>query len=180
MWCMWCAATNLIHDGNNVAHVLGDWQHVELIIKQEAVLARGEGQNEALIEARCDMLVGLCAEPGMHVLCTNMQHEQPQVATAHAEQLTMLRAYSCLNDFIVCSSNTTMPPPSTVSIVRHRMFGVSASKSWQTSAAQLVWLSAYKHNTTARRASAKRWKHPLLTCSTHMPYVLPRTLAVSL
>lgn len=45
------------------------------------------------------------------------------------ECTSMVRWYSCVNDVRVDSSNTMMPPPSTVSIVRASKFGVSASKS---------------------------------------------------
>ena len=40
--------------------------------------------------------------------------------------------YSCVSDSIDRSSSTTIPPPSTVSIVRASTFGVTASKSWST------------------------------------------------
>ena len=40
-------------------------------------------------------------------------------------------AYSCFSDVIVRNKTTIIPPPSTVSTVRARRFGVSASKSWQ-------------------------------------------------
>lgn len=46
---------------------------------------------------------------------------------------TMVILYNCRNDVMVFNRSTTNPPPSTVSIVRARRFGVIASKSWRTS-----------------------------------------------
>lgn len=43
--------------------------------------------------------------------------------------MSIVKVYSCLSDAILLSRNTTIPPPSTVSIVRARRFGVNASKS---------------------------------------------------
>lgn len=47
-------------------------------------------------------------------------------------RLTIVIVYSCLREFIVLSSNTTIPPPSTVSIVLAKRLGVTASKSCVT------------------------------------------------
>lgn len=54
-------------------------------------------------------------------------------------RLTIVIVYSCLREFTVRSSMTTIPPPSTVSIVLAKRLGVSASKScvmWKTKALQ--------------------------------------------
>ena len=42
---------------------------------------------------------------------------------------TIVIVYNCLSDAIVFSNITTIPPPSTVSIVLASKLGVSASKS---------------------------------------------------
>lgn len=44
---------------------------------------------------------------------------------------TIDKVYSCLSEVIVLSNKMTMPPPSTVSIVRAKIFGVIASKSYE-------------------------------------------------
>lgn len=54
---------------------------------------------------------------------------EPIIAIALA---TMLSVYSCLRLATVRSKITIMPPPSTVSIVRARRLGVTASKSCKT------------------------------------------------
>ena len=46
------------------------------------------------------------------------------------EGFTIVIVYSCLREFIVRSRMTTMPPPSTVSMVLARRLGVRASKSF--------------------------------------------------
>ena len=45
----------------------------------------------------------------------------------------MVREYNCFKEVIVFNNSTTSPPPSTVSMVRARRFGVTASKSCNTS-----------------------------------------------
>lgn len=44
-------------------------------------------------------------------------------------KLTMVIVYSCFREFMVLSSSTTIPPPSTVSTVLAKRLGVRASKS---------------------------------------------------
>ena len=65
------------------------------------------------------------------------EHERPRemmrVCTASTgRKRTIAIVYSCLNEDIVFKSRTTIPPPSTVSIVRAKRFGVIASKSCKT------------------------------------------------
>lgn len=56
----------------------------------------------------------------------------------------MVIVYSCLREFIVLSSNTTIPPPPTVSIVLANKLGVRASKSCvrdnKSSQSLIYWL----------------------------------------
>jgi hypothetical protein len=40
--------------------------------------------------------------------------------------------YNYLSEFMVFNSMITTPPPSTVSIVLHKIFGVTDSKSYKT------------------------------------------------
>lgn len=58
-------------------------------------------------------------------------------------KLTIVIVYSCLREFIVLSSNTTIPPPSTVSIVLAKRLGVMASKSCVTQKANILACAAY-------------------------------------
>ena len=51
----------------------------------------------------------------------------------YRECTSMASVYSCFSDDIVLSNRTTTPPPSTVSMVRAKRLGVSASKSYKNS-----------------------------------------------
>lgn len=84
----------------------------------------------------------------------------------------MVMVYSCFREFIVRSRITTMPPPSTVSMVLASRLGVTASKSYvqQKSLASSVFHLDQQRNLASTR----------LTCKTHMPNVFPRILWVSL
>jgi len=46
------------------------------------------------------------------------------------KKITIDKVYNCFKDFIVLKSKTIIPPPSTVSIVLAKRFGVKASKSY--------------------------------------------------
>eukprot|EP00977_Amphora_coffeiformis_P014029 scaffold3823_cov195-Amphora_coffeaeformis.AAC.39 len=57
----------------------------------------------------------------------------PAESVRYLECTSILMAYNCLSDLTVRNKNTTNPPPDTVSIVRAKRLGVSASKSCNTS-----------------------------------------------
>lgn len=60
------------------------------------------------------------------------RHQKSKLNLIINEILTIVIVYSCFRDFMVLSSMTTIPPPSTVSTVLAKRLGVRASKSCVT------------------------------------------------
>lgn len=100
-------------------------------------------KSPPLIEPPYHILMGLSAITGVDILrkptkignytdistVYAIQNSVQLVSTGSLHVLTMVIVYSCLREFIVLRRRTTTPSPSTVSIVRARRLGVSASKS---------------------------------------------------
>lgn len=72
--------------------------------------------------------------------------------------LTMVMVYSCFSECTVRIRNTTMPPPSTVSMVRARTLGVMACGSGNEGYVE----HELRHGPAIQRLTSK-------SCSTNMP-----------
>ena len=87
----------------------------------------------------------------------------------------MTMVYRLVSEDKERSNRITNPPPSTVSIVLARRFGVKASKSWEKNTFNTLHMNKYQlHPNLIYRE--REWS----TCSMHMPNVLPRILSESL
>lgn len=80
-------------------------------------------------------------------------------------RLTIVIVYSCLREFIVLSSNTTIPPPSTVSTVLAKRLGVRASKSCETQKAVFVRVNTQSWSPTFSGIFHSLWCILVLFCS---------------
>lgn len=91
----------------------------------------------------------------------------------HSEGLTMVMVYSCFREFIVRSRITTMPPPSTVSMVLASRLGVTASKScFKTRQGRLFFLASSAFHLDDKPANKSCHQPGLLaghTCRTCFP-----------
>lgn len=109
----------------------GEREDVEFVVDDEARWVCAEGEKESLVKScnGCRQRRG-SAVPRMNVLRPTSSALVPRILII---RLTMVIEYSPLRLFIPCNKHTTIPPPSTVSIVLANKLGVMASKSWRTS-----------------------------------------------
>lgn len=111
----------------------GDGEDVEFVVEDEAGGVGSEGEDEAFVEAGLDGGVVFGAVAGVDVLTSPITYfslkpsSLADTSKPGRAALTILKLYSCLKLLMLFSNKQTIPPPSTVSIVLARRFGVRAS-----------------------------------------------------